>query len=309
LKGGGRGAAARRAALAGAVVLGLAAAADGQAGVLRQCDPGRPLSAEQKDTLFRFGAIIKAELEASGAGLALVARSGLDLSRFGFRYSHAGISLKASTDSPWAVRQLYYACDEGRPRIFDQGISAFLLGTDDPATGYVSVLLLPPAEGAEVERLALDNARALQLLGTSYSANAYAFSPRYQNCNQWVAELLAAAWGRLAAGDDLRTQAQGWLRAQGYEASVFAVDSRPLMWLGSFIPWLHDDDHPADDLAQMTYRVSMPSSIEAFVHGTVPGAQRLEFCHSERQVVVRHGWTPIAPGCRPEAGDTVLVLD
>ena len=35
---------------------------------------------------------------------------------------------------------------------------------------------------------------ALALLGREYSANAYPFSPRYQNCNQWVAELLATAW-------------------------------------------------------------------------------------------------------------------
>jgi hypothetical protein len=40
----------------------------------------------------------------------------------------------------------------------------------------------------------------------------------------------------------------------------------------------------------------------------VPGAQRLEFCHTERHVVVRRGWTPLAEGCVPEDGDTVVPL-
>src|SRR5690349_15036438 len=94
--------------------LGSMACAVGHASALQYCDHQATLSAVQKDTLFRFGAIIKTELENSGARLALVARSGLDLSRFRMRYSHAGFSLKASPNTPWSVRQLYYACDEGR---------------------------------------------------------------------------------------------------------------------------------------------------------------------------------------------------
>ena len=46
-------------------------------------------------------------------------------------------------------------------------------------------------EAAVIEQAALDKNQALQLLGATYSANAYAFSQKYQNCNQWVAELLA----------------------------------------------------------------------------------------------------------------------
>ncbi|HEY1392705.1 MAG TPA: DUF2145 domain-containing protein, partial [Methylibium sp.] len=93
------------------------------------------MSAEQQDVLLRFGAIVKDELEKSGQSLVLITRSGLDLSRFGVRYSHAGLSLKASRNAPWSVRQLYYACDERKPRLYDQGMSGFLLGADDPSTG------------------------------------------------------------------------------------------------------------------------------------------------------------------------------
>jgi hypothetical protein len=298
---------------------GLLAVCD--AAALRFCDRQVPLSAGQKDTLLRFGGIVKDELEGSGQQLALIARSGLDLSRFSVRYSHAGLSLKASPNTPWSVRQLYYACDEGVPRLYDQGMSGFLLGTDDPAIGYVSLVFLPAAEAAELERVALDNRRALQLLSTAYSANAYPWSLRYQNCNQWLSELLATAWGdlELAAGPDgaapsgadadARTRAQRWLKLQGYEPSVFDVGYRPLIWLGAALPWLHNDDHPAEDLERAIYRVSMPASIEAFVHAALPQATRVEICHSGSQVVIRRGWEPIAEGCRPGARDTVIRLD
>jgi hypothetical protein len=295
---------------------GLAALAWGgaaHAGALRFCDHPAELNAEQQDKLFRFGSIIKAELESSGQSVALIARSGLDLSRFGVRYSHAGLSLKASENTAWSVRQLYYACDERKPRIYDQGMSGFVLGLEAPEIGYVSVIFLPPAEGAELERAALSNRQALQLLSATYSANAYPFSQRYQNCNQWVIELLAAAWGGLGAGPDdaeaQRAQAQAWLKDMGYRPSELAVNSRPLMWAGAFIPWLHNDDHPPEDIEQMTYRVSMPASIEAFVQALVPGATRVEFCHTDRYVVVRRGWGLIPEGCEPGSQDTVIALD
>jgi hypothetical protein len=279
------------------------------ASALQFCDHPDSLSAEQKDRLFRFGAIIKTELENSGASLALIARSGLDLSRFGLRYSHAGFSLKASQNTPWSVRQLYYACDERRPRLFDQGLSGFLLGTDDPGIGYVSIVYLPAPEAAELERAALDNGRALQLLNATYSANAYAYGLRYQNCNQWVMELLATAWGQLNDTEPARAQAQRWLADQGYAPSRVEVGNRALMWAGAFVPWLHSDDHPPADVAQMVYRVSMPASVEGFVRATVPGASRMEFCHIGRQVVIHRGWEPIAEGCAPGAQDTVITLD
>ena len=46
---------------------------------LRACDPPDTLTAAQKDKIFSFGAVIKAELEKSGQRLALISRAGLDL--------------------------------------------------------------------------------------------------------------------------------------------------------------------------------------------------------------------------------------
>ena len=273
---------------------------------IRFCDQTATTTAQQQDRLLRFAAIVKRELDDSGEAVAVIARSGLDLHRFGLRYSHAGVSLKDSSNAPWSVRQLYYACDEGRPRLYDQGLTGFLFGTDDPNVGYVSIVLLPPDEAAALERAALDNARALRLLAATYSANAYAYSLRYQNCNQWVIELLATAWGALPDADDLRARSQRWLAERGYAPTPVELDSHGLMFAAAFVPLVHLDDHPEDDRYALHFRTSVPTAIEAFVHVRVAGARRIELCHDERQVVVHEGWAPIGEGCRPQAGDRVI---
>ena len=150
------------AALAWLAAAGLVAGAAGPARAAgsnassRFCDRPAEINAAQQDRLLRFAAVVKQALDRSGHSVALVARSGMDLSRFDVRYSHAGISLKTSPNGPWSVRQLYYACDESRPRLFDQGMAGFLLGTDNPSVGYLSLLLLPEPEGEALARTSLD---------------------------------------------------------------------------------------------------------------------------------------------------------
>ena len=297
-----------RALLGVALALALAAGA-AQADLLRHCAPPPPLDAVQHDRLFRFAALVRETLDQSGQRLALIARAGTDLRRFGQRYSHAGIALLASPNTPWSVRQLYYDCDAGQPRLFDQGLPGFLLGGADPALGHIVLLLLPAPEAGALEAAALDARQALRVLGRSDSANAHAFSTRYQNCNQWVAELLAQAWGGLPADvPDARAQAQQWLRQQGYQPTRMQV-ANPLVTLAAaLMPWLHTDDHPAGAVQAQQFDVSMPASIEAFVRRQVPGAQRIELCHDTRRMVLRQGWAPIGDGCQPAAGDRVIPL-
>ena len=146
-----------------------------------------------------------------------------------------------------------------------------------PDTGYVSLVFLPPERAAPLRVTAVDKQHALGVLGASYSANAYPFSTLHQNCNQWVMELLADAWGatratRDAATPDARARAQAWMRAQGYLPTVFTASAHPMTWLPDFVPWLANDDHPPHEVANNRYNVSMPASIETFVQAT--GARR-----------------------------------
>ncbi|MEN9626892.1 MAG: hypothetical protein RJA10_118 [Pseudomonadota bacterium] len=291
------------------LALGLTLAAPAAlAGSPRFCERGTDLGAAQHDKRLRLVARLRQELQASGTSMVLISRSGTDLSRFAQRYSHAGIALKDSPNTPWSVRQLYYACDEGRPRLFDQGLAGFMLAADDSTSSHVSLVMLPPGPAVALEAAALDRQLSLQILATTYSANAHAFSTRYQNCNQWVAELMAAAWGGLGA-QPTREQAQAWLQAQGYEPHRFEAASWWLALAARLVPLLHHDDHPEADLRAGVYRVSMPSSLEAFVRQRLPGAQRVELCQDDRHIVVRRGWQPLGPGCEAGPGDERLAFD
>lgn len=299
----------RRAFAAVALALGLGAGNAAWAGLPTFCEREQDITAAQQDRMLRFAGVVRQELERSGGRVALVARAGTDLSRFDMLYSHAGVALRGEDDGAWAVRQLYYACDEARPHLFDQGVSGFVLGADAPSSGHVSLLFLPAADAAQLERAARDKRLALALLAGKYSANAYAWGTGYQNCNQWVAELLAGAWGGVAgAGADAREQAQDWLRAQGYIAGPVRVPGHLLMFAGQFVPLVHVDDHPVDDLHALALQVSVPASIEAFVRGRAPGTQRVEICHDEGRIVVRRGWEPLGAACEPGPGDEVTVL-
>ncbi len=291
------------------LALALAAgAAQASSGSSRFCDRTQPLTASQQDKLLRFAAVVREELALTEGSAALISRSGLDLSRFHIRYSHAAVAWRGDSGA-WTARQLYYACDEKRPRVFDQGLAGFAMGTDDPALGYVSIVRMPADAADALKRASLDTPRALHLVAARYSANAYPFSLLYQNCNQWVAEMIAAGWGGLADGDDLRERAQRWLRESRYAPEPVAVGSRLLMFAASFIPFLHLDDHPDADRDAMLLQVSLPSALEGFVRERMAGSERVEVCHDERQVVVHRGWTPVAEGCRPAEGDRVISLE
>lgn len=275
---------------------------------LQFCDRAKPLTASQQDRLLRFTAVVQEALSNTGSDAVLISRSGLDLSRFHIRYSHAAIAWKAA-DGTWSARQLYYACDEGHPRLYDQGLAGFVMGIDDAALGYVSIVALPSEAAQALRSAALDTPRAMHLLAARYSANAYPFSLRYQNCNQWVMELLAVAWGRLPDGDDLRERAQQWLREAPYKPEPVDVGSHALIFASNFVPLLHLDDHPEDDTYALKLRISLPSAVEAFVREQRPGSERVELCHDSRQVVVHSGWTPVSDGCSPGESDRVVSLD
>ncbi|MFM8769207.1 MAG: DUF2145 domain-containing protein, partial [Rubrivivax sp.] len=307
------------AALAVALVL-TTATGPAQAGLLRYCETPTDLSAAQRSTLLQVAAVVRDELQRAGVSAALVSRSGLDLRRFGERYSHAGISLAHSPAVPWSVRQLYFDCDERRARLFDQGLAGFLLGQHDARVGFISLVLLPEAGARPLAQAALDDRRALALLGGQYSANAYTYSTRYQNCNQWVAELMASAWGDLpplapssnpptGTGPEVfRQRAQDWLRASDFRPRAMKLRPRALVLAAPFIPWVHLNDHPEATLQDQVFEVSMPASLEAFVRRREPAATRIELCHTDSRIVLRRGWAPLPDDCVAGPGDEELAL-
>lgn len=278
-----------RAALAGPILCGL---------------PPEPDASAQRRFL-HISAAVRAALERHPqAAVALVARDGTDLSRWGLRHSHAGLALRAHPRGPWTVRQLYYDCESGAPRVFDQGLAGFAHGSRLPDRGFLSLTLLPGEAALALESAALDDAAALGLLHQRYSANAYAFSERYQNCNQWLAELMALAWG----GARTRGAAQAWLREAGYEAQVVDVGWLGWLWLSRLSPWLHLDDHPEEDRARARLRISLPQALHDWLVRRHDTAVHLQVCWQGERLVLRHDARPLPADCAVDAGDEVVAL-
>ncbi len=276
------------------------------------CDDNPAVDAATQDRALRLAARVRAELEARAAPVALVARAGLDLRRFGQRYSHAGFALRLEPGSPWVVRQLYLDCAARRPALFDQGLAAFVLGADGPRVGWLSVTVPAAGDAAALAGAVRDREVATRMLGPRYSANAHAFSLRHQNCNQWAAEMMAVAWGAQAAAAEgataWRRAAQQWLEQANYAPVAFDVGWPPLRVLSLFMPWVREDDHPPQDLDAGRYRVSMPASLEALLRQRGV-AWRLEVCHTARHAVLRRDGPALDAACTPAAGDTVLRFD
>ncbi len=302
------------------------------------CPTPPPVTAAEVDRHLEMAALVQEELRAQGVRVALVSRSGLNLGRIGHRYSHAGFlrplpleSGPSGTQDPstvWAVRQLYYDCDTGQPRIFDEGLAGFVRGMAPDTWPRLSVVWWPdgvataihppparavqgladhrPTESSPHEtptallaRAVVDDSLALALLSPHYRAQAHAWSLVTQNCNQWLVEMLAAAF----SGARDRATAQDWLRLQGYRASTV-----PLPWAGwlvaaALMPHMGLAHHPPEDLQALRFVVSLPAAIEGFVQRRWPEAQRVEWCLRGQEVVVRRSWEPLDDACTPGPGD------
>ncbi len=269
------------------------------------CDRTLDLNAEQKNQLLHFAAAVRAQLDQANASSAIMSRSAIDLERFHIRYSHAGFALRTGAMG-WTVRQLFYSCEDEKPDIFDQGLAGFLINNDSTTIPFVSLVFVPGVLGLEMHDTALDKTLALHLLGHQYSANAYAFSTQFQNCNQWLMEMLAFAWGHIDVDHAFRAAAQQWLRDSDYRPSDIHVEQRYLMWVSHVIPLIHNADHPPANIADNLYQVSMPASIEDFIHRRDPRSRRVELCMHGGRIVVHHGWSPIADDCSPGPGDQTL---
>jgi hypothetical protein len=163
--------------MAGLLALSATLANTAAASSLMFCEQSSQQSVARKSDLLLFSQQVRQLLDGSGHQAAIISRSGLDLERFHIRLSHAGISLRNNPNSPWSVRQLYYACDEQRPHLYDQGLPGFLIDQPQGSNVYLSILLLPEKQEEQLVQAALDNKLSLQLLGADYSANAYPFPP------------------------------------------------------------------------------------------------------------------------------------
>ena len=179
-------------------------------------------------------------LDASGAEVALVARVGRDLSKYGLRFSHFGVAWRDHPDGRWSVVHKLNECESSRSAIYAEGLGNFF---SDDLFAYEAWILVPREDVQKRLAVALGRDSGTAFHRPVYSLVSYPFSTKYQNSNAWALELLASALDEEGTVTDSAT-AQSWLRTHGYAPTRFPLG--PLTRLGGrvFRANIAFDDHP-----------------------------------------------------------------
>ncbi|WP_343624870.1 DUF2145 domain-containing protein [Roseateles puraquae] len=223
----------KRALAAAALALTLAAPA--HAG--RSCEEKPPSTAQVEQGLRLAEATLRA-LDASGADVAVLARAGQDLSKYGLRWSHLGLAYRQ--DGVWRVVHKLNHCGTDQAAVYRQGLGEFFL--DNPFRYEAAFVVLKPELQQALLPVLADNTRVARFHEPRYSMVAYAFGTRYQQSNQWALETLV---GAAAPGVVSRRAAQDWLQHQGYEPTDLHLST--LTRLGGRLTRANIafDDHPS----------------------------------------------------------------
>lgn len=205
----------------------------------RHCDSKPPTPQQLADAATTAMRVVDA-LDAHPAQVALVARVGTDLSRYGLAYSHAGFALRDHPDGAWTVLHLLNECSGPTSALHAQGMVNFF--ADDLVNQDARIVWLEPALA---ERLA-QRLRALpqdSLHLPAYNLIARPGSRDYQNSTAWILETLAAA---LPASTPVRQREQAYAVAtrQGYVPDRIDIPYRQRLMGGLFGGNVAFTDHP-----------------------------------------------------------------
>jgi hypothetical protein len=207
----------------------------------RPCEEAQP-KADVTVKAMELALKARTALESSGAQVALIARVGQDLSKYNLRYSHLGIVWRDHPQGRWLVMHELNSCGTAGSALYNEGLGNFFL---DDMFAFETLIVVPnAATQAKLAQLLASDA-PLKFHGPQYNMVAYAFSSKYQNSNQWVLELLAAA-SATDAKIDSRDQAQAWLKMAGYQPITLNIPAMTRLGGRMFRANIAFDDHPTD---------------------------------------------------------------
>ena len=181
-------------------------------------------------------------LDASGAQIALIARVGQDLSKYQLRYSHVGIVWRDHPEGKWLVVHELNQCGTADSALYNEGLGNFFM---DNMFAYETLIMVPDTSIQQKLAMQLRSPLPLALHADAYNMVAYAFSTKYQNSNQWVLEMLAAAQSDNVAITS-REQAQSYLKLVGYQPTTLNIPTFTRLGGRMFRANVAFDDHPFD---------------------------------------------------------------
>lgn len=216
------------------LVIGIVLSSPALAG--RSCEQ-KPTSTQAMGKSLTLALKTQTALDASGANVVILGRSGQDLSKYQLRYSHIGLAYK--TSEGWRVFHKLNACGTSVSNVYVQGLGEFFL--DDPWR-YEAVWVIPnPDVQQKVQALLVNEAKAVAMHEPAYNIVSYAWGTKYQQSNQWAIETLALAMEPAIVN---RTQAQSWLKMKDYQPTTLTIRSMARLGGRATAANVAFDDHP-----------------------------------------------------------------
>ncbi len=248
--------------LTGALVVTVLASTSAWAG--RACEE-RTAAPEATANAFDAALNLKTWLDKAQPRVALVARRGQNLEKYGLRYSHMGYVVHDPAGG-WTIVHDLNKCGTAEADLYEQGLAEFFA---DDLFSYEVAIVVPTPELQSRLLDALSPAKRFAMHEAHYSAVAYPFATKYQNSNGWLLETYVQALSPVPLVG--RTEAQHALQALQYAPSV--LDIGPMTRLGGrvFKANVVFDDHPpslrwtnritvntGDDLVKFTSQWAVP---------------------------------------------------
>ncbi|MCW5575216.1 MAG: DUF2145 domain-containing protein [Burkholderiales bacterium] len=237
-----------------ALLLGLPAAAPAET----RCEP-RPIEAKALRGGLDLALKTREALQRSGASVALLARAGQDVSRHGLRYTHMGIVSRDAVSGHWQVTHLLNECGTAHSSLYQEGLGNFFM---DDLYAFETLMVIPGEDMQRMLQEALKAGLHVSLHNAAYSTIAYPFSTRYQNCNQWVLELVAAVAATPGTVQD-RASAQQWLSRSAYRPTQIRIPAGQRLGARLFAANVRFDDHPPGAIGR--YEVVSVESVVSFL--------------------------------------------
>lgn len=159
------------------------------------------------------------QLENNNAPVAMLARHGTNLEKYGLHYSHVGFVVRDHKDGRWTVVHLLNECGSVRSGIYAQGLVNFFL--DDLQSQDARIVWLEPELADHLSAL-LNSKSVLSVFDPDYNVIARYDSRQFQNSTSWVLDMVSAA--QMPSGNyPERNRAQAFEKSQGFKPDVIHI--------------------------------------------------------------------------------------
>jgi len=230
--------------------------------------------------MFDMAAVTADTLDAlPDVDVAIAARGGQDLSKYGLRHSHLAFLVRNDAGS-WDVVHLLNRCKSDSSDLYREGL-VNLVGESSISTDLRVGIPTPEVRAALKTLLAGAAPQARALHQPRYSMLAYPGSSEYQNSNQWILEVAAAAMARAAGEAPLadRDTALAWLKQKGYLPARMHIGIGKRLGARFFADNVAVTDHPASERISGNYSVVTVESVFDFLHRSGALERELAVAH------------------------------